>query len=265
MPNRRAIPDAEEPNVVSRYWLGETLEEIADSYGVSFGAIRSCLIRNGVELRKRSWKADGRLAEICESYNSGVSPVVIGKTHGLSEGAVRNCLSRVGVKFRSGLETSRLGSAVNYHAFDGLGSGGEADYYAGLIASDGCIDSREHGKKRIRLYLHRDDLTTIEGFSRFVGRPGGIRKGVGNLLGITVYSKEMYNALVANGITPRKTFTIEVSESLADSADFWRGAIDGDGCLGMRKIGIPYCCLTSASKTFAIQFAVRKKTHRLEG
>jgi hypothetical protein len=62
-----------------------------------------------------------------------------------------------------------------------------------------------------------------------------------------------FDTLVDLGITERKSLTLSVSPVLVASRDFWRGAMDGDGCI--HPVGRSFITfLSSSSFAFINQF-----------
>ena len=122
---------------------------------------------------------------------------------------------------------------VNHDAFDGLSR--EALYWCGILASDGCVyNSRgravvayssvdvEHVLK-FKAFLgaeHRVIIKEAHGFAN--GRPQAV---------LSFTSWKIVAFLISHGIVPNKSLTLQVSDVLASSSDFWRGMIDGDGSI----------------------------------
>jgi hypothetical protein len=166
-------------------------------------------------------------------YGRGETIHQIADRCGISVGAVRNALRDSGTKMR------RPGKATNVRddAFDAITP--ESSYWAGFLMADGCIsDSRKH--KRIVLNLHEQDADHVRAFQKFVGSTHVFSRGVTRAgcshVSIRFTSDRMVGALAKFGIVPRKSLTAEVI-GLESNRDFWRGVIDGDGCLVARAKG----------------------------
>lgn len=133
----------------------------------------------------------------------------------------------------------------------------EADYYhAGLFAADGGLTAPCH------IAIGLSDIEAVFQFQRFIGIGSicwvkdPVRLGhVGKTCAIfSCYSKEMFTRFVALGITPKKSHTLKVSDTLALSPIFWRGAFDGDGSFTMlykKYLMMGFC---SSSFAFISQF-----------
>jgi hypothetical protein len=136
----------------------------------------------------------------------------------------------------------------------------EACYWAGVLATDGCVNNTL-GKKTIA--YGGCDLDLAEGFANFIGgnvcrRPGAEASyfcGQGrDQWRVRVIRPATFDGLVSLGITERKSLTLQVSEELAKSRDFWRGAVDGDGSIVCRDGEHFAMNLSSSSRAFIDQF-----------
>lgn len=145
----------------------------------------------------------------------------------------------------------------------------EAHYWAGLIAADGCLFVKK-GKYRnynqICVYLSGEDGLHVQELFNFMKSSYKIakrdisdRKWVNKTtyqMGGVFWSDQGWNWLQGHGITERKSLTLKVSSLLADSPDFWRGVIDGDGTVNFAKnrgINYPHIGL-GGSEDLMIQF-----------
>ena len=140
--------------------------------------------------------------------------------------------------------------------------GEDAEYWCGILATDGnisfcrtstvpcvCYSSKdvEHVVK-FRSFLKADYVIS------FRDKLGTF--GQNKLAMLRFTSREIGELLICNGITPKKSLTLVVSERLTKSRHFWRGVIDGDGSIGIYgKYLNPVISLSSGSFQFIKQFA----------
>jgi hypothetical protein len=120
-------------------------------------------------------------------------------------------------------------------------------YWLGLIWTDGCICIRNNGLRNsdynLSLSLQNQDRSILEELkkdlkSTFLLLPHGRNK---NYTLFTVYSKKLIQDLQSLGCHARKSLTIKppiIEDNLR--RHFWRGAIDGDGTLGLLPGGIHF-------------------------
>jgi len=157
-------------------------------------------------------------------------------------------------------------SKMNENVFNDASK--EAHYWAGLIAADGCLSVKK-GKYKdyplVIIYLTGEDGKHIQGLLDFLetdkklftqkvtsdwAKPNQIN------VGTSFWSEHIWNWLQGHGITERKSLTLKVSSLLADSPDFWRGVVDGDGTVNFAKnrgINYPHIGL-GGSQDMMIQF-----------
>lgn len=102
-----------------------------------------------------------------------------------------------------------------------------ANYWAGFIAADGCVDK----KGRIRFYLQLSDREHLEKFARFVGSDHKINLNEErNRCSIEFVCRPMAEDLEYWGIYPNKSLTYEPPAQYSNR-HFVRGLFDGDGTI----------------------------------
>ena len=111
----------------------------------------------------------------------------------------------------------------------------ESDYWCGILATEGCICfTKSYAKSTIQYAAA--DIEHVYKFRDFLGS----KRKIQLVERVTEFGPTRYGSfrfssvdvgefLIGNGITPRKSLTLKVSDRLAGSVDHWRGAIDGDG------------------------------------
>lgn len=110
-------------------------------------------------------------------------------------------------------------------------SGSNLWYLVGLIATDGCLSS--DGRHIDITSKDREFLSLLKnstGITNEIGSKYGLNKKIS--FRIQIGSKEFYNFLLSIGLTPKKSLTmgaLKVQTSFYH--DFFRGVIDGDGCV----------------------------------
>jgi hypothetical protein len=171
---------------------------------------------------------------IFKAYDSGLSQRKVGALLGVSHRTVGNVLRRLGKKIRAFTPKYKL----NEDVFDKITD--KSAYWLGFLMADGCC-SKRGTTYQVSLELSIKDYKHVEKFQNFLGtekkiciitHKTGYNAGRKNAL-LTISSKKLYNKLGYFGIKPRKTFTAKPHPSVINNVHFWRGMIDGDGCISM--------------------------------
>jgi len=247
----------------SLYAGGFTQVQLAEHFGVQDHSIRYWLHKSGIKTHYNLRLTDAQVQEAMRDYATGISTLVIGKRFGCSPQTVANMLQARGVALReAGGSSSRL--AVRDDAFDVRSP--EVDYWVGIMATDGCVTGNKDVVDQVKLALKEEDIDHVECFRQFLGAAQRISCRADEhptdssrvLLRheFKVRSRRLVEALRRFGVVPRKTYTLEMSGGIEMSRDFWRGAIDGDGHLGIHASNQgPMACfkLTGASERFLAQ------------
>jgi hypothetical protein len=144
----------------------------------------------------------------------------------------------------------------------------EAQYWTGFLAADGCVFPLWNGSMELRCELADKDVGHLFKMAEFFHLPHDVVKVSPKRALLRLTSEVICGDLMALGITPRKTKTLSITnESLLRSPHFWRGMVDGDGCIsskvrvdyqGVRKPrgakGISFTVLLDGTKNMAEKF-----------
>ena len=168
-------------------------------------------------------------------YKAGKSLSQLEKEQHLCRHTLAARLKAQGIPIRS--PASYRASSINHHAFDKVTE--ESAYWVGFLMADGCIyeHSETNLTPRVSLHLARKDRDTIERFREFLSSEHRIRTNTisfdsGDLSydKLDFGSQHIVDRLAYFGVVPHKTKRAKVLH-LENSRHFWRGVIDGDGCL----------------------------------
>lgn len=138
-------------------------------------------------------------------------------------------------------------------------------YWAGFLAADGCITSKNNINKKLSLSLQRKDKEHIIAFSNSIGFSGPVvdYESHGNpQTRVVISSVKIANDLADNfNITPKKSLTLKPPNLTGKLAlAFIVGYIDGDGTIGIytkQSTNRPYSYL-SVIGTKEVLYWVRK-------
>ena len=112
----------------------------------------------------------------------------------------------------------------------------QRSYIVGLISADGTIDGKQH---RLTLALQERDKEILYELNKYLSED--------NLVSFkpTKYGQNQYKFRISNieiikqlnilGIYPNKSKTYQVPELFKNDPHYWRGIIDGDGHISLRK------------------------------
>ncbi|MGZ6356177.1 MAG: LAGLIDADG family homing endonuclease [Ktedonobacteraceae bacterium] len=190
--------------------------------------------------------------EIVLRYQNGESSEKLAREYGISGAAVRGLLERRGIARRNSVLAARR--YICNHTFFASINSEEKAYWLGFIAADGYVDSN-HLKVELSS-VDRDHLvrlaTSLDSSHPVIDQIQ--RKYPSSTL--SIYSAELCADLLKQGITPRKTFTLQwPALSNAILRHFVRGYVDGDGCFTVSgKIRRNTCFSVTSNKSFLLDF-----------
>lgn len=197
---------------------------------------------------------DYNLSKALELWREGCNIKSISEIIGIN----RNLVSKM---LRSeGIDTSTASSWENTlyagNPRDVFISGEEeSDYFVGLLLADGCVH-----ENRLRIELNARDEDILHSLVRFLNMEVNVRYAIRKTGEETAYlairSERLTKELAGFGIVPRKTGIESCPDALQNSRHFWRGVVDGDGCILISKEGTPriYLCGTEELCTQFLQF-----------
>lgn len=233
----RLFDGQEDERNADEYMEGATLDELCRKYGGSVSGMSTSVQRGGGIIRDPSETSrtypDEIESEIVVEFESGVpTPDLAAKYH-MSIHGIR------GVLHRWGVATPRRKYTLRHDVFASPETNPLAAYFLGWMLTDGCVFKPERGQMVIMLSIHGQDGDILEAFREFIGsdRPIYEQRSVRDngykqcMMTLCFRSDQMANDLARYGVVPRKTYTAYVHPAMQDSADFWRGAVDGDGSL----------------------------------
>jgi hypothetical protein len=212
--------------------------EIGKLLGTSEGTIRRALSEAGVDRRSisdainllvtkdKGFNPDRKAIEWRLKYERGTSVKELAELEQLSPVSIRSRLQKIGVN------TSNFRKyTLREDAFSGITR--EAAYWLGFLMADGNVSS---SSSAITLSLQTSDLGHLEKWKQFLSYEGPIlwnkNRNETTYPRVIVTSRQLVTDLARYGVVPRKSLIAEIRKDyLVYSADFWRGAIDGDGSI----------------------------------
>lgn len=234
MPNHRIINGPVAQHAAELYRSGLGAPAIAKRLGCTINGVYGAMQRNGVLVRNRFIQNDVR-AEIIRRHIDGESVSKLAQFSGFTGQGIREVLKQARC-YRKG--SSRRVS-LNESAFDEWTP--DASYWAGFLFADGCVRSHAGAGLRLSMTLNEIDVGHMKSFLDFVGSGHGIhfvarptkRKPDNRVVMFGFHSNTLGRRLQAVGIVVKRGAC--KSRTLIASRDFWRGCIDGDGCLSWKK------------------------------
>lgn len=192
--------------------------------------------------------------EMIREYQSGSTLEEVADAHGLGITSTSGYLTRRGIKMR-GAEAHRI-YQIDDEAFSEVTPDGA--YFTGLIMADGCVCG-----DRLMISLQKSDRAIVERLRQFLKTTSPLREkdarnstyGGSSQILLSVSSRQIVADLSRYGITPRKSLTAKAI-GVEWNRHFWRGVIDGDGCLTTKDGGErPQICLGIGAIGLATQFS----------
>ena len=120
---------------------------------------------------------------------------------------------------------------VDDHFFDVIDTEEKA-YWLGFLSADGYVRGNQ-----VAIHLAEIDRAHIEKFRSAIGAENPImfkeNGGVNKSVAINICSDEMAFALKSHGVVEGKTYTLKPATTVPEHLlrHYWRGCVDGDGCI----------------------------------
>lgn len=170
-----------------------------------------------------------------------LSSIKIARKLGVSKAAILQLLKVRNIPRRTISEAQRLYS-LDEAAFGTLTE--NSAYWIGFLMADGCVSYRpEKAAPEIQLGLAWKDRNHVKKFGKFLKtcKPTYARyRKDSKSSTLQVTSTQLANDLAKYGVVPRKSHIAKVSSILEFNRHFWRGVVDGDGCINkLKQSGAP--------------------------
>jgi len=181
--------------------------------------------------------------KICDRYLRGEGSTTIARSLNTTDGTICNILRRNKITMRKRGESNRLYS-LNENAFSKITD--ESAYWAGFLMADGNIRYKGRNQYVLSLEIAYKDIEHLKRFQKFLNtnKPIYERKRIIcngtqiHVVSLQICSEKIYKDLISNfNVTENKSFNAKANNILVYNRHFWRGMIDGDGCVCNKKGG----------------------------
>ena len=230
----KKLLDSDKSQILSRFANGEAAEAICIDYRVTAATIYRVASAGGVKRTCFSRRARSMQDTVLRLWNDGLTLCAISEMLSLSPGTVQR-LVRNKTSFRS---VTRV--ACRHDAFNEITE--ESAYWAGFLMADGCVhrSSRSKtGQPRIGIVLQARDEGHIVKFLSFLKCNSKITAStkimpsgtIAHLRHVRITSQALADSLETYGVRERKTYSAVAGPKIEFNRHFWRGMVDGDGCI----------------------------------
>lgn len=182
---------------------------------------------------------------VAEDYRRGLSLSQVAKKHHVSDETIRRFFHENGIRVRTASE-GRRSYSFDETAFNVISE--ESAYWAGVMMADGSVSysKKEVHAPLVHLGFKRSDEGHLLKFKVFLKSNHPIfhkmsRHKIHNpekkhpFSSVSIRSHRLAQALAKLGVVPGKTFRTEARSGLENDRHFWRGVVDGDGCISSFK------------------------------
>lgn len=167
----------------------------------------------------------------CYLYSQGHTAQQIASHFSVTSPTITQVLKKFGIEMRRAHNTATR--SVNHNAFDLITE--ESAYWIGFLMADGCVQRPSEQTAQVTVSLHIRDENHVIKFRSFLKSTHKIGHNKGGIMcSLSVTSKPLADALEHFGVVPRKSKTAKAIK-IEGNRHFWRGVIDGDGCIGITK------------------------------
>lgn len=170
---------------------------------------------------------------VLKYWGEGKNATEISELTGVNRNLVRKMLQSSGVD--TSLQSSFENKLYKGEVRDIFTEGCEfSEYFLGFLLADGCVY-----EDRLILEIQKRDSHVLHSFVQFLSMDVNVRsyekKCGSEVSSISVRSPRLASEISKYGIIPRKTGIEKAPIELSMSSSFWRGVVDGDGCITLSK------------------------------
>lgn len=208
-----------------------TKKEIAAQAGCSIDSVNRILERNGLKEIKLSKKLQAIVEEVTLDFLKGAYCKDLAKKYNVDEHSIYKILDIKGIKRQSGYHSNCV---ENY--FEQIDNPHKA-YLLGFITADGAIVNNI-----LSIEIHKKDKELLN-FAKEQINPKATLTSHGDCLKVTFSAKKISKDLAKYGIIQNKSKILKAVPIQFIPSNllpfYFRGLIDGDGCVGKEgKISI---------------------------
>lgn len=251
-------------SIIRDYEAGASILMLTEKYGVMWITVKNILKKAGVSIRSKAGEIIKRNTklfpkdrkDILEGYQSGLNSTDLADAYGVTQTMISRIVKEGGLT-RSNGEAHRVYS-LDETAFDAVTD--ESAYWVGFLITDGSIVESEGHAPSVALGLQESDLGHIYKFRDLLKSDHRIIHAISEDNGksypsvhLRVRSEKLASSLARFGVVPRKSFTAKVI-GLEKDRNFWRGVIDGDGCISIGESPGRLAMILVGSKDLLSQF-----------
>jgi hypothetical protein len=165
--------------------------------------------------------------QMINDYGEGLSSLKIAKKYCVSKPTVLKILHKNNVIIRY----RHKKYFINENVFNIISE--ESAYWIGFIMADGCVYCKSRNSKILEIGLQKGDCEHLFLFKKFINSKHKI-SFYKNRCRISINSKKIVEKLNEFGVVPNKSYCAKINK-LQYNKHFWRGMIDGDGCIYIGK------------------------------
>ncbi|CUB51680.1 hypothetical protein [Bacillus cereus] len=228
------------------YKEGKSLRAIGKEIKMDYRYISQYLKEKGyVMTRNQQWiKSDSdELEQAVELYKQGHNIKEISKILKKKDNRISEYLQKAGYVVSLNNQTHQY-HEDSFRVIDTE----EKAYWLGFLSADGCVHDNI-----LELTLKAEDKEHVEKFARFMSPTAEVKyRSSTNAYRVNICSKEICDDLIALGVTPKKSLTLQFCEQIPQHLihHYIRGYVDGDGSIGLKNRNKDACFSVIGTEDF---------------
>lgn len=272
LPKRKTGPkgkfSSEEKDTIVADYASMSVCMLMEKYKVAWETIRRVLVERGTKIRSKAGEIIRRNTklfpkdhpEVIRKYvEEDLDSTDLAPEYDVTPTVIARIIKKAGVT-RSNSDSKRK-YKYDETTFDVITN--ESAYWVGMLMTDGSAVESEGHSPNVSLTLKEEDTAHVDKFRSFLKAEhpvipvpaSGNKKDLPNMYArLAIRSRKLANALAKHGVMPKKVYRTAATPELAGNPHFWRGVIDGDGCLYKNKRPSGFKLTLTGTKELLEQF-----------